>query len=585
MKKTLSPSYSRAEKTIRHEIASLLKAVLGPDFKTKLVNIEYPPDNQMGDYSVPCFLLAKKLKQSPQQIASELAIKIKPTKIITQVQALGPYLNFVVDKTQYHKMVLQQIVKEKEDYGSSKVGKGKKVMIEYFSPNTNKPLTVGHLRNICLGYSMTEILRFVGYKVITATIYNDRGIALAKTILAYQKWGNKKTPKDLNQKPDHFVGELYTRYGRELKENPELEKEAQKVLRQWEDGQKEVKTIWQNLVEWVLIGYQQTLKELEIPDFDEKYHESEYYKLGQEIVQEGLKRGVFKKHQEGYVYADLEKYGLPNKILLRSDGTSLYITQDLYLAELKNKYQLDASIIVSGAEQDLQFKQLFQILKLIDDQKNVEYFHLSHGMMRLPTGRIKSREGLVKGTAADDLINDLNDLALAEIKKREPELDEKELQSRAKKISLAALKFFILAVDAKNTMVFDPKKSLAFTGKTGPYLQYVYARINSIFNKAEVKIKNKVDFDLLVAPEEIALIKILARFSENVFLAAQTYNPSLISTYLFDLAKAFSGFYEKVPVAKAEVKLKNARLLLISCVSQVLANGLNLLGIETIEKM
>src|SRR3989339_494655 len=348
MKKTKLQNYSRAEKEIRHEIILLLKTVLGVDFKASLINIEYPPNNQMGDYSLPCFLLAKNLKQSPQQIAIDLATKIKPTKMISSIQAVGPYLNFIVDQSQYTKTVLQQIVSQKDGYGSSKAGRGKKIMIEYFSPNTNKPLTVGHLRNICLGYSLTNVLRFIGYKVITSTVYNDRGIALAKTILAYQKWGEKKTPKDLNQKPDHFVGQLYTHYGQAIKEEPELENQAQKVLRQWEDGQKEVKTIWQNLVEWVLVGYQQTLKELGVGDFDEKYHESEYYKLGQEIVQAGLKQGIFHKHQEGYVYADLQNYGLPNKILLRSDGTSLYITQDLYLAELKNKYQLDVSIIVSG---------------------------------------------------------------------------------------------------------------------------------------------------------------------------------------------------------------------------------------------
>lgn len=581
----LTQNFSQAENQARKEILSLLKKALAKDFSEKLIEIDYPPESKMGDFAAPCFLLAKKLKKSPAEVASQLSQKIKPSGLIKEIKAIGPYLNFFVDQTKFSQLVLTEIAKAKEKYGSAKIGKGKKVMVEYFSPNTNKPLTIGHVRNICLGFSVFQLLKFLGYKVIQATLYNDRGIAIAKTILGYQKWGKDQTPKSAKMKPDHFVGSFYVKFCQEVKKDPNLEKQAQRVLQDWEKGKKEVKEIWQKLMNWVLMGFDQTLNKLGAKNFEEKYYESEYYLKGKEIVEQGLKKGIFTKDKEGVIIAPLQKFGLPDKILLRPDETSLYVTQDLYLAYLKDKYNLDQSIYVVASEQDLYFKQLFKILELLGFRNTKNYHHLSYGMVRLPSGRIKSREGLIKGTGADELIVELEELAKKEITERFKDLKPKEVDKRAEQIALGALKFYILTVNPKTTMVFDPKKSLAFTGRTGPYLQYVSARINSIFQKGKVKVSAKVDFSQLKEPLEFELVKLVAKFPTIISKATKNLDPSHLANHLYELTKTFSLFYEQVPVLKAEPRVKKARLLLINNVKTVLVQGLNLLGIEAPEKM
>ncbi|MAF13650.1 MAG: arginine--tRNA ligase [Parcubacteria group bacterium] len=585
-------NFSLAEQQLRQEIVKLIKKVLGANFKEELIPIEYPPEAKMGDFTVPCFLLSKNLKKKPVAVASQLAEAMKPTSLITKIEYSGPYLNFFVRREEYNKLVLTEIAKQKSKYGSSKIGKGKKIMVEYFSPNTNKPLTIGHVRNICLGNSVAKLLNFTGHQVIESTLYNDRGIAIAKTILGYQKWGQGKTPKQAGKKPDHFVGDFYVKTAKLEKTDPNLAKEAKRVLQAWEDDKKEVRKTWEKLMTWVLDGFSQTLKKLGIKHFDEEYYESHYYREGKKIVEQGLKKGIFIQDKEGVIYASLEKHGLPNKILLRPDDTSLYVTQDLHLAYLKDKNKLDNSIYVVGSEQDLYFQQLFKILELLGFKNANKYNHLSYGMIRLPSGKIKSREGLVEGTVADDLINQLERLSKTEIKKRSSGsasggkgLSEKELNKRAEKISLAALKFYILLVNPKTTMVFNPKESLTFNGRTGPYLQYVYARVNSIFVKAKAKPTTKVDFSTLSEEIEFELVKQLAKFPNIISTAVVNYDPSELANYLYDLAKAFSLFYEKLPIIKAEPKVKKARLLLIDDVKIVLAQGLELLGIETPDKM
>jgi len=584
----ISQNFSQAETKVREEIVRLVKKSLGKDLKPDkldLITIDYPPESKMGDYTVPCFLLAKELKKSPVEVAKELASKIKPGQLIKKVQVAGPYLNFFVDRADFIQLVLIEIAKTKDKYGSAKFGKGKKVMVEYFSPNTNKPLTIGHVRNICLGWSIAQLLKFTGHKVIESTLYNDRGIAIAKTILGYQKWGKNQTPKSTGLKPDHLVGSFYVKFCQEAKKDESLETEAQRVLQAWEEGKKEVKTVWQRLIIWALEGFKQTINKLRVGKFDKEYFESEYYGLGKEVVEKGLKKGIFVKDKEGVIMAPLEKFGLPNKIVLRPDKTSLYITQDLYLAYLKDKYNLDSSVYVVASEQDLYFKQLFKILELLGFKNAKNYYHLSYGMIRLPTGTIKSREGLVKGTGADELIAGLEELAKAEIKKRFKNLSVKEINKRATQIALAALKFYILAVNPKTTIVFDPKKSLAFTGRTGPYLQYVQARINSIFNRARARATMKVDFSALQDELEFELVKLLAQFPAVIDEAVKKYDPSELANYLYNLARVFSLFYEKLPVIKAEKRIKKARLLLINDVKIVLAKGLELLGIPVPEKM
>ena len=585
MKKPIK-NLSQAELKVKKEIIELLKTALGKDFRPKLISIEYPPESKLGDFVLPCFLLAKKLKKSPAEVAQSLASQITGKEFIDKIIAAGPYLNFFVNQQKFSTLVLTEIAKAKSHFGSSKNGRGKKVMVEYFSPNTNKPLTIGHIRNIFLGQSITRILKFVGYKVIQSTLYNNRGIAIAKTILCYQKWGEDKTPKSAGLKPDHFVGSFYVKFCSQAKDNPALDNEAKLVLQAWENDQKEVIEVWQQLMSWVLEGFKQTLAALGAEKFDEEYYENEFYTKGKEVVENGLKQGVFIKDKDGVIYTPLEKFGLADKIVLRPDDTSLYITQDLYLAYLKDRYQLDSSIYVVGSEQDLYFKQLFKILELLGFKNIENYFHLSYGMIRLPSGKIKSREGLIPGTGADDLLAELKDLAITEIKNRSKDLSEEEINKRAEKISLAALRYYILMVSPKTTMIFEPKKSVAFTGKTGPYLQYVAARINSIFEKEKVKVNHKkVDYSLLSDPLEFELIKLSSRLPKIIVESVKSLDPSILANYLFELAKAFSLFYEKVPVLAAEEKVKQLRLLIIHDVRIVLTVGLELFGMPLVEKM
>ena len=577
---------SKTEKAVFAEISEKLKSALGRDFNKKFISIDYPASGVKADYCVPCFLMAQKYKKSPAQIAQELAEKIKAGQLISRAEAVGPYLNFYLNPDKFNQSILTEIAKGKDKYGSSQIGKDEKVMIEFFSPNTNKPLTIGHLRNLCLGASLADLLKFTGHKIIKSTIYNDRGIAIAKAMVGYQKWGENKTPAQANLKPDHFVGSFYINFCAKAKEEQGLEQEAQRMLIAWEKGQKETKALWQKLMIWVLDGFKETLKKLGVPTFDEEYYESEYYQEGKEIVERGLREGVFVKNPEGVILAPLEKYGLPDKIVLRPDETALYITQDLYLAYLKNKHKLDRSIYVVGSEQDLYFKQLFKILELLGFEKAKNYHHLSYGMIRLPDGKIKSREGLVPGTGADDLMAELHELAKSEIKKRETNLEESEINNRAKQISLGALKYYILAVKPQTTMVFEPQKSIAMVGKTGPYLQYVFARISSVFAKEKIKkVSAKVDFSVLIDELELNLCKTLSKFPLIIHSSVREYDPSILAGYLFDLAKDFSLFYEKLPILQAEEKTKAARLLLINDVKIVLNTGLGLLGISTMEKM
>jgi len=577
--------FSDAEKRIREAIVESLNLEIGEENKIIISDIEYTPNSDFGDFTFSCFNLAKVLKKSPAEIAKQLSEKIKLSEQLEKCVATGPYLNFFSNKKLFVEEVLAEIYKKGSKFGEAKFGKGERVMVEYYSPNTNKPLTIGHARNIFLGWTISRLLKFTGHKVIEATLYNDRGIALAKTIVAYQKWGKNSTPKTEHKKSDHFVGDWYVRFGQEAKTDPNLEKEATKTLQAWEDDKKEVKQVWQKLIEWVLEGYAETLNRLKIGKFDEEFFESEYYQEGKAIVLDGLKKGIFKKHADGYIYAELEEFGMPNKVLLRSDGTSLYITQDIYLATLKDRHRVTTAINVVGSEQELQFKQLFKILELLQPKHTQRNFHLSYGMVRLPSGKIKSREGLIKGTGIDDLLSGLEKLAKLEIKKRNREITEEEIQKRASEISLGALKFYLLAVSPASPMVFDPQKSIAFNGRTGPYIQYVHTRIASMLKKSEVKISKRVDLSLLSHPVEFALIKELSKFPVVISESVNQLDPSKVSLYLFELSKAFTVFYEQLSILKADESTKKARLFLVHNVNTVLETGLNLLGVPAPDEM
>lgn len=552
------------------EIKKILKKITG----LKEIVLEIPPDDSLGDYSFPCFGLAKQQKRNPTEIASELKNKIKKTNSIEKIEIKGPYLNFFVNKQELAGITIRTILKQKEKYGSAK--DNKKIVIESPGPNTNKPLHLGHLRNMALGLSLSKIYKKRGNKVINVDIINDRGIHICKSMLAYKKFGNNKKP---NKKPDHFVGDFYILFNK--KESKELEEEAINLLRKWENKDKEAIKLWKKMNSWAIKGINETYKKFGIK-IDNTFFESHYYIKGKDIALEGLRKGIFEKDNNGAIIVNLEKEGLGKKVLLREDGTSVYITQDIYLAIKRYQdFKMDKMIYIVASEQIHHFKVLFAILKILGYSFAKDYYHLPYGMIYLPEGKMKSREGKI--VDADNLIRDVTGLTRKEIVKRDEKISRKELEKRAEIIGLGAIKFFILNYDPLKDFVYHPEESLSFEGETGPYIQYAHARISSVLRKTK-KI-NKVGVKGLTTTEEIRLIKLLSDYPRKIQEAATQYKPSIISNYLFDLAQSFNTFYSKYPILKSEENKKIARLNLISCIKIVLKDGLGLLGIEAPERM
>ncbi|MBI2147928.1 arginine--tRNA ligase [Candidatus Woesearchaeota archaeon] len=601
---------------IRSSAATILKKHLAIDESL----LEVPKDKALGDMAYPCFSHAKALKKAPQLIAKGVVESLTAQNQNKQklypfcrIEAVGPYINFFMDPAALGSDVLPIIAKKKLDYGrgmaTPKNAPKKTLMVEYASPNTNKPLHLGHLRNLAIGHSVSSLLQFAGAKVIQSNINNDRGVHICKSMLAYQRWGKGEQP---TIKTDHFVGKYYVVFNKKAEENKALEGDAQEMLRKWEAGDKETRKLWKLMNAWAYSGFEETYGKLGV-SFDKYYYESDIYEDGKKIVLDGLKKGVFRKNDDGAVVADIP--GHDPKVLLRADGTSVYMTQDLYLATLKFKeYQLDQSIHVVGSEQNYHFQVLFALFKMLKYPWAGKCSHLSYGMVYLPHGKMKSREGTV--VDADDIIQNMADLAKVEIRKRHNDLSEEEVGKRAMVIGLAALKFFLLKIDPSRDMHFDPKESISFDGETGPYVQYAHARICSVLRKfrqehagKEQKSKPsstaiipsktaimpskasrpstafKADASLLVLPAEAALIKLLHAFPDVVGEAAANYRPSALARYLLDLAQAFNEFYHACPILTEEQKLRDARLLLIDCVRVVLDRGLNLLGIQAPEEM
>lgn len=565
---------------IKKEIADLVKKYF-PSLEILETDLVYPPNPSLGDLSLPIFKIAKQLNDSPVAVSAEMAKKIKPEGAIEKIVAAGPYLNFFLDKRKKIEEVLGQILKEKGKYGDSKSLAKEKIMIEYVSPNTNKPLHLGHLRNALIGEAVANIFEANGAKVVRASLVNDRGAHICKSMVAYIHWGAGKTPTSEKVKGDHFVGKFYVMYAGKAEENKKLENEVRAMLEKWEAGDKEVMALWKKMTKWVLEGFAETYKQIGVK-FDKTYFESKIYKEGKKMIMDGLAAEKFLKDETGAVVARLGD-NLPDKVLLRADGTALYVTQDLYLAKLKfDEYKLTESIYCVGSEQDLYLKQLFKILEILGYAWAKNLYHLSHGMIYLPEGKMKSRAGTV--VDADELMEKLKNYAAEEIKSRHS-LSEKETSRRAAEISLAALKYFILQVDPKTDMHFDPKKSLSFSGRTGPYLAYSHARICSIIRKAKIKTSGKIDFGKLREKREDDLVTELSKFPEILEKAARGYSPAVLADYLYDLAKTFSDFYRDVKVLGADREAEKARIILISAVKIVLAKGLSLLGIAAPEEM
>jgi arginyl-tRNA synthetase len=528
--------------------------------------LENPPSHELGDYAFPCFALSKIMKESPQKIAINLRAKIgEPPEGITDIQTQGPYINFFLNRKTLALELIDRISLEKESF--SKPQKTKiKSMVEFPSPNTNKPLHLGHLRNMAIGESVSRILEFNGEKVIRANLNNDRGIHICKSMTAYKFYGKEKTPKKAKKKSDHFVGDYYVMFNNKSKTNKKLEIATHRMLQHWESGDKETLELWKKMNSWALEGFKETYEKFGIKH-DATFYESDIYKYGKEIVMEGLKNKIFIKKEDGAIIADLSKEKLGEKVLLRIDGTSVYMTQDLYLAKLKfEKYNLDKSIYVVGNEQNYHFDVLFNLLKKLGFEK--EMHHLSYGMVNLPEGKMKSREGTV--VDADDIIEKVQNLVKKELEKRE-KISKKELEKRSLIIALASIKYMLLKVDIKKEMIFNPKSSISFEGDTGPYILYTYARASSIIRKIP-KSKEKDYFEKL-HEKEIALTK---KFYKNL-------NPSLIANYAYQLAQTFNEFYHACPVKDSENE--SFRLGLVKSSRQILKNSLNLIGIDVLEEM
>ncbi|MFO7795822.1 MAG: arginine--tRNA ligase [Promethearchaeati archaeon] len=543
--------------------------------------IEIPPSEINFTYAFPVFRLAKHEKKAPQQIAKQLKENLKKPEFLEVLQSDGPYLNFRVNPL----LQLDLIYSMGEDYGrvkekfNEKDLESQRIVIEYPSPNTNKPLHLGHIRNMLIGKSTSNLLEYKGNKIFQVNLNNDRGIHICKSMLAYKKFGDKKTP---NKKPDHFVGDFYVKYNQLEEKDEEIIEEVQDLLQKWEEGDPEVRALWEKMNKWAVEGFQETYETFDI-SFDKQYFESNYYRKGKEIILNGYEKGLFVKTPDGAIKAPLKQnYGLPDKILLRSDGTSIYITQDIYLAYLKKKdFNYDASIYVVGNEQDMYFKQLFAVLDLLGFEEHK--YHLSYGMIYLPEGKMKSREGTV--VDADDLVDEMIKIAYEEVNSRYPNLSEKEKSERSKKIGMAALKFFILKINPKNDFIFNPEESISFEGETGPYIQYVYARIQSIIEKSKEKISTDIDPSQFAHKTELTLINQLNYFPEIVNDAAKSYDIHLIPQYLLNLGQNFNSFYNSCQVIQENKELERARLLLIKCVQIVIKIGLNLIGIDILKEM
>ena len=542
--------------------------------------IEFPPLDLSYTYAFPCYRLAKFEKKAPNLIAEELAKKISLPEFLDKIEVAGPYLNLRVKPT----IILENIYNAKEDYGKLREINGKskvkplRIVVEYPSPNTNKPLHLGHIRNMLIGKSTSNLLKYKDNLVFQVNLNNDRGIHICKSMLAYKKWGKNKNP---DKKSDHFVGDFYVKYSQMEDKDKSLEQESSNLLKLWEEKDPETRKLWNKMNKWALEGFKETYEKFGV-SFDKEYNESEFYWKGKEKIIDGLHKGIFEKGEDGTIIAKLESDNLPNKVLLRGDGTSIYITQDIYLAYLKKEdFNYNKSIYVVGNEQDLYFKQLFAVLDMLGFKE--DKYHLSYGMIYLPEGKMKSREGTV--IDADDIVDETQNLAYGEVDKRYPELSKEEKDRRARIIGMAALKFFILKYNPKSDLVFNPKESISFEGETGPYIQYCYARIQSIINKSGENIDLTINFELLEHEKELVLIKQLNYFPEIVESVLKTYDIHLIPQYLLALCQTFNSFYTHCQVISENKDLEKARLLLIKCVQIIIKIGLNLLGIESLDEM
>lgn len=552
--------------------------------------VEKPPKPEMGDLAFPLFPLAKIFKKNPSLIAEDLCLYFKENdkKSASFILKTGPYINVKIDLSGLTGKVLKDILETGELYGHTEDLKNQKIMVEFSCPNTNKPLHLGHLRNDSIGMSVSRIMAANGADLRKVNLINDRGVHICKSMLAYKKFGKNQTPEGTGIKSDHFVGDYYVKYNTWSKEYPEAENEARLMLKDWEDGKQDVTQLWELMNEWTITGIKETYKKTGI-SFDKYYFESKTYKEGRQEVLKGFNQGVFYKEDDGSVWADLSEIKLDKKVLLRSDGTSLYLTQDIGTAIARHRdWGFEKLIYVVGSEQQYHFQVLFYILKKLGIKWAGNLHHLSYGMVNLPDGKMKSREGTV--VDADDLVDELTAIAKEEIISKERASIVDDLQKTSESVALAALNYFLLQISPGKDMIFDPKESISFSGNTGPYLQYMGARISSMLRKFEDR---KDEFEgagfqpeLLILDQERELIKLLISFPEIVSEAGKGMNPSIVTSYLYDLSKVFSRYYHDTSILKDPDKdTVVTRIYLVRAVLQVLKNAFYLVGIPFLSRM
>jgi arginyl-tRNA synthetase len=553
-----------------------------------------------GQVTIVTFPFTKVSRKSPEQTGADIGEYLQNELAeVSGFNVIKGFLNLSISDTYWLSQFYNHVLPADHTVAEPN---GKKVMVEYSSPNTNKPLHLGHVRNNLLGYSVAQILTAAGYEVVKANLVNDRGIHICKSMLAWQLFGNGETPESTGLKGDHLVGKYYVIFDKEYKKQIEELKaagqtedeakkqapviiQAQQMLQKWEAGDKEVIDLWRTMNSWVYAGFDKTYKALGV-DFDQFYYESNTYLLGKDIVDEGLEKGVFFKKPDGSVWIDLTPDGLDEKLVLRADGTSVYITQDLGTAQLKyNDFQMDQSLYVVGNEQDYHFKVLFLILDKLGKNWAKGLYHLSYGMVDLPSGKMKSREGTV--VDADDLIREMEDTAKhhTEALGKINDFDEAEKAELYHTIGMGALKYFLLKVEPKKRLLFDPNESIDFQGHTGPFIQYTHARIRSVISRAELQLEDIMPLTELSAVERDLIIT-LTQYPETVSIAAEGYNPAAIANYVYELAKAFNKFYHEKSILQAEDEvLKRFRLQLATASANIIKVGMGLLGIDVPERM
>ncbi|MFN8430091.1 MAG: arginine--tRNA ligase [Spirosomataceae bacterium] len=556
-----------------------------------------------GDYTYVFFGLVKSLKKSPPEIGNALGTYLLENfEDFESYNVVQGFLNLKLKNrfwlTVFKNVISENIVKEIPENAPA-------VMVEYSSPNTNKPLHLGHLRNNFLGYSVSEILKAAGYNVTKACLVNDRGIHICKSMIAYSKFGNGETPESGCLKGDHLVGKYYVEFDKaykaeindliakgiseeEAKKKAPIMLEAQDLLVKWEQNDPETIDLWKKLNGWVYEGFGKTYKTIGV-DFDKTYYESNTYLLGKDLVEEGLSNGIFYKKEDNSVWIDLTEEGLDHKLVLRGDGTSVYITQDLGTTDLKfSDFHSEKSIWVVGNEQDYHFKVLFAIMKKLGRSYAEGCYHLSYGMVDLPSGKMKSREGTV--VDADDLVAEMIETAAVSTKEKGKidDFENDEAQNLFRMLALGALKYFLLKVEPKKRMLFNPEESIDFQGNTGPFIQYTHARIKSILRRANIAENQTIEIaeGSILNKEELDLVFLLNQYNDIIQKAAEEYSPAIIANYVYDLAKTFNGFYAQHSVInETDESIKTLRLALVKKIAQTIKHGMGLLGIEVPEKM